>query len=76
MAQRGSLEAALTHMQSTQVHQLVGHLNLTRRVGQAVVLTVAGLEVTVRIGKLEHGRVVLEIDAPLEVDIAREESVR
>ena len=53
-----------------------GHLVLTRKPGQAIRLTLHGMTVVVRVGKLYSGRVSVEVDAPAEVDIAREETTR
>ena len=53
-----------------------GHLVLSRKPGQAVRLTLHGMTVVVRVGKYRNGFVSLEIDAPAEVDIAREETTR
>lgn len=50
-----------------------GHLVLSRKPGQAVHLTLHDMTVVVRVGKYRNGLVSLEIDAPKEVDIAREE---
>lgn len=54
----------------------IGHLALSRKPGQALVLSIAGELVTVRVGEVRDGRVTLEVVAPVDVRVLREELLR
>lgn len=48
-------------------------LTLTRKPGEAVIITVAGVEVEVTVSKVGPGRTALSFAAPREVTIDRKE---
>lgn len=61
-------------MPTTQLRR--GHLQLVRKPGQSIRILVAGVEVWVKVDRIEHGRVILRFEAPEQVNIAREELLR